>query len=284
MARLRSLRPEPLNCIIPGGKVSRQSSMRKLGNDAAVAILSQTFMTGSSHGVELNDQLRDSSLSAPEVYGRLHNSDVFSSGTIFPCQEIIKNTINSEITRTSSIARRSENVASSQTVEGIDVGTTATSDNIGRFYTILLPPIHGTREKRTKSWKEVESSRESAVLNATFIAKADPFLYALRKASRLRSGRYKPHMCSNVDVVPSTQQHASKVRHGRRSKPSCSETYMAESRNLQSAPPEKLMLKEVMISRALGNSLQKPLLILATNSVLVVLQRQTSTRGLERRH
>lgn len=250
MARLRSLRAEPSNCIIPGGNVSRQSSMRKLENDAAVALLSQTLMTGDSHGVELNTQLRDSSLSALEVCGTLHHTDVFSSGTIFPCQEIIKNTVNSEITRTSSTVRRSESVARLQTVEGI--GTTATNNHIGRLSTFLLTPIHGAREKRTKSWKGVESSREGAVFNATFIAKADPFLYALRKASRLGPVYCKPQLCSNVDVVPSTQQHASKVRHGRRSKPTCSETYMAEGRSLHSAPSEKLILKEVMSSRAPG--------------------------------
>jgi hypothetical protein len=252
MARLRSLRAEPSNCIIPGGNVSRQSSMRKLENDAAVALLSQTLMIGDSHGVELNTQLRDSSLSALEVCGTLHHTDVFSSGTIFPCQEIIKNTINSEITRTSSTLRRSESVASLQTVEGIGVGTGATNNHIGKLSTFLLTPTHGAREKRTKSWKGVESSREGAVLNATFITKADPFLYALRKASRLGPGYCKPQMCSNVDVVPSTQQHASKVRHGRRSKPTCSETYMSEGRNLHSAPSEKLTLKEVMSFRVPG--------------------------------
>lgn len=255
MARLRSLRPEPSNCVIPGGNVSRQSSMRKLENDSAVALLSRTLMTGDSHGVELNAQLRERSLSALEVCGSLHHTDVFSSGTIFPCQEIIKSTINSEITRTSSTARRSGSVASLQTVEGIGVGTTATNNHIAKLSTFLLTPIDGAREKRTKSWKGVEGSREGAGFNATFIAKADPFLYALRKASRLGPVYCKPQLCSNVDVVPSTQQRASKVRHGRRSKPTWSETYMAEVRNLHSAPSEKLILKEVMSSRARGHYL-----------------------------
>ena len=228
--------------------------MRKLENDAAVALLSQTLMTGNSHGLELNAQLRESNLCAPEVCGSLHHTDVFSNGTIFPCQEIIKNTINSAITRTSSTAKRNESVACLQTVEGSGVGTTATNNHIGKLSTFLLTPIYGAREKRTKSWKGVESPREGAVLSATFIAKADPFLYELRKASRLGPRYCKPQMCSNVDVVPSTEQHASKVRHGRRSKPTCSETYMAEGRNLHWAPSEKLIL-EVMSSRARGHYL-----------------------------
>lgn len=215
------MRLKSLGSTTPDKLVSRQSLILEhlqMENDDTSALTEDLIMcnalnlTSDSSMDQLNEQLMDSlshSKTAPEVCS-LDHSDVSSCGT-YPSEEIIENTVYSEVRRSSkkkaaraaaksgSTKQAGTGAASSSqtdvssngemspsTSAAIDIsGTTATSK--GELSTFSFTPTGTAREKHTKrrTWKE--AGIDKAVIFTTHSGRKSELKFSSLKESD-RSG------------------------------------------------------------------------------------------------